>query len=85
MAKSTSIFKEQTRIPLKLNIEKNWYRQKRITIEQFLQISVHTDMKSTKEALFEQKTPKSIHSWPNHFWNPIANFSIKVQYVKTSI
>ena len=55
--KGTSIFKEQTRIPLKLNIKKISCRQKRITIEQFLQISVHTDMKSTKEAIF-QKNPK---------------------------
>ena len=31
------------------------------TIEHFLQISVHTDRKSTKEAIFQQKTPKSIH------------------------
>ena len=83
--KSTSIFKEQTRGLLKLNIEKNSCRQKRITIEQFLQISVHTDMKSTKEAIFQRKTPKSIHSWSNQFWNPIANVSVKVQYEKTSI
>ena len=58
MIKNTSIFKEQIRIPLKLNIEKIWCGQKRITIEEFLQISVHTDMKSTKEAIFQQKTPK---------------------------
>ena len=58
---------------------------KRITIEQFLRISVHTDMKTTKEAIFQQKTPKSIHSWSNHFWNPITNDSVKVQYEKTSI
>ena len=37
-----------------------------------MQISVHTDMKSTKEAIFQQKTQKSILSWSNHFWNPIA-------------
>ena len=84
MAKSTSIFEEHTRMPLKLNIE-NWCSQKRTTIEQFLQISVHTDMKSTREAISQQKTPKSIHSWPNHFCNPIANVSVKVQYEKTSI
>ena len=77
--KSTSIFEEQTRIPLKLNIEKNWCRQKRTTIEQFLQTSVHTDMKSTRKAISQQKTPKSIHSWSNHFWNPIANVSVKTQ------
>ena len=55
MAKKTSFFKEQTRRPLKLKIEKTWCRQKRITIEQFLQTSVHTDIKSTKEAIFQQK------------------------------
>ena len=55
--KSTGIVKEQTRIPLELKIEKNSCRQKRTTIEQYLQISVHTDMKSTKEAIFQQKTP----------------------------
>ena len=77
--KSTSTFEEQTRIPFKLNIEKNCCRQKRTTIEQFLQISVHTDMKSTKEASSQQRTPKSIHSWSNLFWNPNANVSVKVQ------
>ena len=49
-----------------------------------MQISVHTD-RSTEEAIFQQKTPKSILSWPNHFWNPTANVSVKVQYEKTSI
>ena len=42
-------------------------------------------MKSAKEAIFNQKTPKLIPSWPNHFWNTIANVSIKKQYEKTSI
>ena len=50
-----------------------------------MQISVNTDMKSTKEATFQQKTPKSIHSWSNHFWNPIAHVYVKVQYEKASI
>ena len=58
---------------------------KKKKVEQFLEISVHTEMKSTKEAISQQKTPKSIHSWPNHFWNQIANVSVKVQYEKTSI
>ena len=58
---------------------------KKKKVEQSLQIPVHTEMKSTKEAIFGQKTPKSIPSWPNHFWNPIANVSIKMQYEKTSI
>ena len=50
-----------------------------------MQISVHTAMKSTKEAISERKTQKSIHWRPNHFWDPIAHVSIKVQYEKTSI
>ena len=58
---------------------------KKTTIEQFLQNSVHTDMKSTREAISQQKTPKTIHSWSNHFWNPIANVSVKEQYEETSI
>ena len=44
MAKKYMLFEEQTRIPLKLNIEKKWCRQKRTKIEQFLQILVHTDV-----------------------------------------
>ena len=88
--KSTSIFKEQTEIPLELNFEKIWGGQKGITIEQIVQTSVHVDMKSTKEAIFQQKTPKSIHSWSNHFLNAIANVSVKVHLTvkvleKTSI
>ena len=50
-----------------------------------MQNSVHTDMKSTKEAIFQQKTPKSIQSWSNNFWNPIANVYVKVQYEKASL
>ena len=50
--KSTSFSEDQTRIPLKLNIEKISCRQKGITAEQFLHISVHTDIKSTKKAFF---------------------------------
>ena len=57
--------------------------KKKKTIEQILQISVHTDMKSTEEAIFQQKTPKSIHLWSNQFWNPIKNVSVKQQYEYT--
>ena len=53
--------------------------------EQLLQISVHTDEKSTKKAILHWKTSKSIHLWSNQFWNPIANVSVKVQNEKTSI
>ena len=43
--RSTSIFKEQTRVPLKLKIEKKC-RQKRITTKQFFQISMITEIRS---------------------------------------
>ena len=76
---SKNIFKEQTGIPLNLNIKKKWCRQNRITMDHLLQIFVHTDMKSAKEAIFQQKTTKSIHSRSDHVWNPIANFSVRVQ------
>ena len=72
-------------MPLTLNIEKIWCRQKRKTTEQFVQISVYTDKKSTKESISQQKTPKSNHSWSDHFRNPIANVSVEVQYEKTSV
>ena len=36
---------------LKLNSEKIWCRQKLKIRKQIVQISVHTDMKSTKEAI----------------------------------
>ena len=85
MVKKYKFFNEQTRIPRKLKIEEIWCRQKRKKIEQFLQISVHTDMKSTKETILQQKTTKPIHSLSDHFWNPIGNVSVKVQYEKTSI
>ena len=41
-------------------------------------------MKSTEEAISLQKTPKSIISWSNNIWNPLANVSVKEQYEKTS-
>ena len=53
------------------------------TIEQFLQILVHVDMKTTKRSIFWQKTPKSIHPCSNQFWNPVANVSLKVQPEQT--
>ena len=56
--KSTSNFKEQTRIPLKLTIKKLWCRQKRITAEQFMQISVHDDTKWTKRGILQPKNSK---------------------------
>ena len=64
-ATKTSIFKKQTIIHVKLNIEKNLCRQKRITIEHLLQISVHTDIKLMQEAIYQQKNPKAIPSIPS--------------------
>ena len=57
MIKKDKYFKEQTRIPLKVNIKKLMSSKKKKTIEQILQVSVPTDMKSTKKAIF-QKNPK---------------------------
>ena len=85
MAKKYKHFQRTNQNTSQTKHRKNSCRQKRIKIEQFLQISVHTDMKSTKEAIFQQKNPESIHSWLNHFWNPIPNASVKMQYEKTSI
>ena len=48
---------EQTRIPLKIIIEKIWCRQKKSTLEKFMQISVPADMKSTKKP-FSNKNPE---------------------------
>ena len=64
--KITGTFKQQTRTPLKLPKILDVVK-KEIKIEQILQISVHTDMKSTKKTIFQQKNPKSFHSWSNHF------------------
>ena len=80
--KGTGTYKKQTRIPLELIIKK--CPQNRNKFEQFLQISIQTDPKSTKRRTFKQKTPKSIHSWSNWFWTQIADVSNKVQYGKKS-
>ena len=85
MAKKYKHFKKQTRIPLKLNIEKNSCRQKRTTNEQFVQNSVHTDMKSTKEAIFQKRPQNQSIRGVKTLWNPIANVSVKIQYEETSI
>ena len=82
---SSNIIKEQTRIPLKLTIEKNWCRQKRIILEQFMQISVHAYMKSTNQGICQQETLKRTPSWSNQFGIPIAELSVTLQYDKTSI
>ena len=72
--KITGTFKEETRIPLKLTIEKIWCRQKRKTFEQFLQTSVHADMKSTKRGIFQQNTPTpNFGGQPKKWQQPVPN------------
>ena len=53
MAKRTVALKEQSRIPLKLTIEKISYCQKTVTFEQLLKISVHAESKSTERGKFQ--------------------------------
>ena len=40
-------------------------------------------MKSTKKAIFQQRTLMSIQLWSSQFWNPIANVSVTLQYENT--
>ena len=82
--KSTGTFEEQTRIPRKLNVEETSCRQKRITFEHFLQISIPAELKTKKRSIFQRNTANSYRSWSNQFWNPLANVPVKVQYEKTS-
>ena len=37
-----------------------------------------------QQGLLQQKHSNSIHSWSSQFWNPIANFSVKMEYERTS-
>ena len=87
MAENYGTFEEQTRIPRKLIIEETSNRWKETEIQkkkQFLKTLVHADKTTTKRGLLQQKHPNWIHSWSNQFWNPIANFSVKVEYERTS-
>ena len=52
---STSKFKEQTRTHLKFFIEKTWCPGRRNKNDNFLLISVHADMATTKRSSIEQK------------------------------
>ena len=56
--KSTGTLKEQTKITLKLTIEKIWCRLKRITNEQFFKILLPADMKSTEPGIYHPKDSK---------------------------
>ena len=66
------------------------HRKKLIPSKKNNKLAIHADFSPCKYEVDEMrhnptKTQKSIHSWSNHFWNPIANVSVKVQYEKTSI
>ena len=62
MAKNAGKIEEQTRKTLKLTIENIECCQKRTKFEQFLRISDHADMKSTKRGILQQKIPKKSQS-----------------------
>ena len=51
-----------------------WCPPKKNTIPGFWQFVVHADMRTTKRSTFLEKTPQTILSWWNQFWNAIANF-----------
>ena len=55
--KNTGLFKEETRTPRKLKIEKTSCHQERKKLEQFLKISVPEDMTTRKRDVFHQKVP----------------------------
>ena len=84
MAKKYKQFQRSDQKTPQTKYRKNFCRQKRIETEQFMQILVYADMKSTKRGIFQQKTPKKNQSWSNQFWIPIANVSVTLQCEKTS-
>ena len=65
---------EQTRIPLKLIIEKIWCRQKENKFEHFFQISVHADMKSTNETYSNKRLQKCSSRGQITFGNQLQKF-----------
>ena len=69
---------------LQTNYQKDIISLKGNTNEQFLQILVPADMTTTNRGGLQQKHSNSIHSWSNQFWNPNANFSVKMDYERTS-
>ena len=82
--KTTSTFKEQTKIALQLTIEKIGCRQRRLTFQEFLLISVHAVAKSRKRGIFQQKIPNIFLSWSTRFCNFIAKVFVTQQHCKIS-
>ena len=72
--KSTITFKQQTRISLKLVIEKVRCHPMIKESEQFLQVSVHTDEKSTENTRFEQNNKNQFFCDKNSFGSKCKRF-----------
>ena len=77
--KSTVTFEEQIKTTLILCIKVTWCRPKKNTIDEFRQFIVHSDMTTTKRGTLLEKTPQSILSWWNQFWNTNANSSVTLR------
>ena len=56
-----------------------WCPPKKITIDEFRQFLVHTDLKTMKRGTLLEKTPQTILSWWNHFWNTKAKFFVTLR------
>ena len=56
-----------------------WCPPKKNTIDEFRQFLVQSDMTTTKRGTLLEKTPQTILSWWNHFWNTNANFSVTLR------
>ena len=57
--KSTTIFKKQTRVPLKLNIEKKWWRQKKNNKSAILENFSPYRYEVNERSLFPLKKPQN--------------------------
>ena len=64
----------------KLIIKKTSYRWKETQMTDFSPCRFD----DIEQGLLQQKHSTSIHSWSNQFWNPIANFSVKMEHNRTS-
>ena len=60
-------------------IKLTWCPPKKNTIADFWQFVVHADITTTKRGTFLEKTPQTILSWWNQFWNTIANFFVTLR------
>ena len=56
-----------------------WCPPKKNTSAASWQFVVHADRTTTKRGTFLEKTPQTILSWWNHFWNTNANFSVTLR------